>query len=534
MNTLDSALARQPALPRFLCHIYQRLKQGHLNIVTGAGISIDAGVPSWVELLERLAEESLQLKQDLGVHKKSGLTPEYLGQIIYHRHAEFDRTQTVAIDKEVSINHGWAEAIHQALYKNVGSEIEETIKKHPYLEELQRLVRKVPFVINFNFDDILAQTVGYCKKRDKDHVSYSVEWRPPLADRKKHTTIYHVNGLLPQVALKKRSPNLIFTEDSFADAIARAPGVSAEYLFMRFVQNTMLILGHSLSDSSLKNYLRQNRDKYPSNHHYMIYWLKDEVTLSDGQRKDIFDANLELYNVITIFMTSDEIRLFLKLINSEERDFRDSLDDMGEDVRSSYHYYIVGPVASGKSSLLENLRCFGTFEEWTQLPPPELYMSFDKLTDEQKITVDDFIYKELKEKNSRFSKCDIGFHFMDRAPLDLYAFSLSDEENKKKTSALRRNVTKGKVLQVGEIIFLTANGKELVKRNYCRGRAPGEAGEASYLEKQSNDLREIYNPTVIFETDTESAQLIAKKVVRHVLFDAYDPVNLETIMKRYE
>ena len=86
MNEIDAAINRQPQLTRFLCHIYQRLHQQRLNLVTGAGISVDAGVPLWYGLLERLAENSKELQDDLLAHRKAGLTPEYLGQIIYHRH----------------------------------------------------------------------------------------------------------------------------------------------------------------------------------------------------------------------------------------------------------------------------------------------------------------------------------------------------------------------------------------------------------------------------------------------------------------
>ena len=51
LDKLYAAISRNPRLPRYLCHLYQRLNLGRLNLVTGAGISIDANVPSWKELL---------------------------------------------------------------------------------------------------------------------------------------------------------------------------------------------------------------------------------------------------------------------------------------------------------------------------------------------------------------------------------------------------------------------------------------------------------------------------------------------------
>ncbi|RMR13610.1 SIR2 family protein [Pseudomonas syringae group genomosp. 3] len=532
MDDLTAAITRQPALPRFMCHIFQRVKQQRLNLVTGAGISIDAGVPDWYGLLERLAATPSALAGDYLVHKTAGLTPEYLGQIIYNRRRNTD-DDNYSILEDATVNHGWAASIHDAIYKNVPEDLAEVLANHPYLSELKDLAKKLSFVINFNFDDILAQAISFHPQRVDELRSCSVEWRPALLDRPNHTTIYHVNGLLPQVSLKKRSPKLIFTEDSFADAMARSPGVSAEYIFMRFVQNTMLIVGHSLADASLKNYLRLNRDKSPANHHYMIHWINNESALSSEQQQDIFSANLDLYNVFTIFLTSREMNSFFALLNLDERDFAHKLDAMGEDQRSRWHYYIVGPVAAGKSSLLEHLRCFDTHEEWTRPPPPEMYKSFDKLSEEENTKVDNFIYAELKEKNRRMLEAKIGFHFMDRGPLDLYAFSKDQKENKKKTADMKSIITRDRSWQNGEIIFLEAKGSTLVSRNYLRGRTPEKSGQEEYFDAQTQTLKDIYNPSFIFDTEGQTPGQIARRVVRRVLLKHYSPTNLSEIMERY-
>ncbi|MFI8607943.1 SIR2 family protein [Pseudomonas sp. NPDC077649] len=532
MDDLTAATLRQPSLPRFLCHLYQRLQQERLNLVTGAGISIDAGVPNWYGLLERLAATPTALAGDYLAHKTAGLTPEYLGQIIYNRRRNIE-DDSFNESEEATVNHDWASSIHEAIYKDVPKNVADLFEKHPYLTELRDLAKKIPFVINFNFDDILAQAISYNPKRESQSRSYSVEWRPALLDRSNHTTIYHVNGLLPQVSLKKRSPRLIFTEDSFADAMARAPGVSSEYIFMRFVQNTMLIVGHSLADASLKNYLRLNRDKSPANHHYMIHWISDVASLSCEQQSDIFNANLDLYNVFTIFLTSAEMKSFFSLLGLDKRTFSNRLDEMGEDRRSRWHYYIVGPVAAGKSSLLEHLRCFDTHEEWTQPPPPEMYRSFDTLSEEEAKKVDSFVYSELKEKNNRMHSAPVGFHFMDRGPLDLYAFSKDIEEKKKKTSEMKSVITRHREWQNGEIIFLEANASTLVSRNYSRGRSPDQSGKEDYLDAQTKALKAIYNPKFVFNTEGQTPGQIAKRVVRRVLLKNYDPTNLMNIMDQY-
>lgn len=541
IDKLKAAIARDPRLPRYACHLYQRLKLNRLNLVTGAGISVDANVPAWKELLRRLAEIDDKLPDELKTHEDAGLQPEYLGQIIYHR---FNRVCPITAEdtepdlRSAQIEYKWGDAIYEAIYRDVALEINDVLDKHPYLGQLRDLARRVPLIINFNFDDLLAHAIG---KQIKEGTpggeagnALSVTWQPPLTDRPNLTTVYHVNGILPRVDLKKRSPQLIFTEDSFADARARAPGVNAEYLFLRFVQNTMLLIGHSLADSSLKNYLRQNRDKSPANHHYMIHWIKSDGEYSEQRRADIFEANLELYNLVTIFLTSDEIKEFLQMLNLDKRKFLDIIKGAEPDRRAIYHYYIVGPVAAGKSTLLEHLRCFETLEEWTRPPPKEMYLASTKIGEPEQQVIDEFLYQELKEKNRRMQAADVGFYFVDRAPLDLYAFTPTDDEIKRKSRELRELFTPHEPLQEGEIIFIVAGPKTLVKRNMTRGRPPEKAGKEEYFVGQIQKLKEVYRPSFILSTDEYNASEVARKVARHVLLDDYTPADLQSVISRYE
>lgn len=295
----------------------------------------------------------------------------------------------------------------------------------------------------------------------------------------------------------------------------------------------MLLVGHSLGDSSLKNYLRRNHEKRPANHHYLLHWMPHSDSMSETRRQDIFEANLELYNLITIFLTSEEIRELFKLLNQSEREVRDFLDDQQPDKRSNYHFYIAGPVAAGKSTLIEQLRCFNTFEEWTRPPPKLMYRSADQLSAEEKAEVDDFLWRELKEKNRRMEQAPVGFHFMDRAPLDLYAFSKDDNENKDKTQNIRNIVIRDSQLKNGAVVFITASGKHLVQRNLKRGRDPETSGTDQYLEKQSDKLKDIYSPNIELLTDELCAGELARRVARIALLENYSPVDLQKIMDRF-
>ena len=537
---LEDAIKRQSNLGRYLCHIYQRMEQGDLSLITGAGISMDVGVPGWMELVDRLAEEPSDLAQDIKHLKQKGLSLEYLGQILYHRLKSGIEDEIEDKDsqerREAHLRNKWATSIQKAIYRDVPRYYDEILQKHPYLSEIRDFSRKLSLIINFNFDDILDESIGHQIKQSRHDETrqFTVVWNPPLVERAKTTTIYHVNGVLPRGMLRKRSPQLIFTENSFEDAMQRSPGVSNEYISLRFVQNTVLIVGHSLSDRSLKNYLRRSREKAPANHHYMIYWISECGAFTTEQRRDIFDANLELYNLITIFLTSCEINQFFQILNSESRDFRDTIDKMEPDQRHRFHYYIAGPVAVGKSSMIEHLRCFNTFEEWNRPPPEEMFRNHKTLTEEESKLVNDFVYGELKEKNIKMCNAGVGFHFMDRAPLDLYAFSSDGSENIKKTQELEDRVTRDKAFQSGEIVFLEAKGDTLVTRNLGRGREPGTAGSAEHFEKQSTKIKLTYDPSFVLSTEQVDPGHLAQRVARRALMGPYEVVDLSAIMDRHK
>ena len=123
---------------------------------------------------------------------------------------------------------------------------------------------------------------------------------------------------------------------------------------------------------------------------------------------------------------------------------------------------------------------------------------------------------------------------MDRAPLDLYAFSKSDAENLEKSKNIRALVTRDQSLQKGEILFIEASPATLVRRNMARGRPPKDAGSEEYFANQISGLKNVYQPSFVLSTEQHNTGEVARRVVRHVLLEAYRPTDLDKIIERYE
>lgn len=145
-------------------------------------------------------------------------------------------------------------------------------------------------------------------------------WRPQVTEPAHATTIYHINGILPHRRLAKRSEELVFTEDSFADAYVSVNTPVFEQHIYKMSSTTQLIVGHYLEDASLRNLLRTLRKRVPANVSYYIRY--DEGELSENDRQDIFQANLDVYNLITIFAGKAEIAELFSLLSLDSAQFQ--------------------------------------------------------------------------------------------------------------------------------------------------------------------------------------------------------------------
>lgn len=537
-NRLTAAFARQPHLERFIIHLRQRFQSKQLTMVLGAGASCEAGTPVWLDLVKRLQKRHIPLK-DPSPKSTSAFGPAFSLQVLrrrFEREVGKKRSKKwpgVPNDKIAELGRfEWYNEIKRELYRDVPKRLEDM--QHPYLPILGELIAECALTINFNFDDISDRAAqAYCERRKL--ANPHIVWKLPVAYRTKESTIFHINGYLPARAGKAASEELVLTEGAFAELLSQEMNYQSIAVLRAFAESTVLICGCSLEDTSLKAILRSSRSVNFGNYHYIIYHIAPAQKMGRQEIDDIFEANREVYNLVTIFLTSEEIsELFRLLVMDDHAEFEDVLQSYSPRMITRYYFYAVGAVGAGKTTLLRNLRSFVTYEEWTGAVPEEMYKDPTLLTVADRAKVQAFLRVQLRKKNSTMKNASPGFHIMDRAYLDQIAFSESNSENRDKITMLLDHVAVDG-FQDGQIVFLTAEQSTLEDRQWKRGRVPKPYGGQGYsgdtLGKQQTILDRIYSERWEYNSDIYEKDKLARKVAIDMLTSEYRPISF---MQRVE
>lgn len=541
-NPLTEAMAKQPQLSLWTTHLWQRLSEhGRLGLVLGAGVSYDAKIPMWTELVNRLAAAAGITPERLTLHKKERFTETFLAEILFRQHDSDQGKSVPNPDRYHShrVNSSWKQKIRECIYKDVGTKtLEELANEHIYLKGLATLVCKAGFTVTLNFDDIVDQAVTAHVEEmlnavpDTPIANPEIIYHPKIETRKHAPVIYHINGSLPRDELRRSSEHVILTEDAFADVLLSPNSQNAEFVINQFAVRTFLLLGISLSDNSVKNILRTSAKRNPANHHFIIFHEDESNPRPDDIRSDIFEVNLHVYNLVSIFLTTPQIKVLIDILNSPTAaQFDEALLALG--AKSTVHrkYYIVGSVASGKSSTIDALRCFTTYEEFSGRVPAEMYQDDNTLTPEEQKIVDDYLFPALIAKNRNMMRMHSGIRVMDRAFLDLFAFSKDGdavEINRKAIELKSRIQQYNKPFENGHLFFLWVSPEAVEERLLKRGTRKGGVGKTGFepetLLKQNEFLRQIYriDPPKALDTSNLTPGEVAKVIARRILLDSYE------------
>ena len=519
-----------------IVHMRQQLSREKFGLVFGAGIGVDLKFPSWNKLLEEIAKHpNVQAEQLISVSGSNSTT--LAQQLFQHYSAKIPLNGQTPRMREMELRAGWRTVVRESLYKGLPDDINELVRDDKYLKSLLPLIKKSPLTVTYNFDDTLQRLLLQDSKSKGDQTrGYRTLWS---GNAQLHSrsggVIYHPNGFLPFTRGERPSDHLVFSEDSFADQLIDSMAGRYASLATHFSQTTCLLIGLSLQDPTLKHLLRQSAINFPGHFHYFVKYVHDPSKQNSICDHAEGDANFNVYNLQTLFLTGEEINSLGALISAPENDFNSLAEEVVH--HYSFRYFVVGSVAAGKSTTVNYFRSLLTQDEWTEQRAPNMEKAPDLLTEEEKIEIDNWVAEQVNQKNlNLIDTANSGIHVIDRAPLDAFAFTLEKDMWKSKATLLRSAVAPGlateRKLVPGHVIFLQNDPDVMAERAISLHKNTN----AEKLRNQQNALLHVYkklkpeNGMTIINAFQKTPGEVAKEVANIIFREGYVEADMHQLL----
>ena len=268
--------------------ISEEVINNQASLFVGSGVSMNAGLPSWSQLLKPVAEElNLKIIPDSDLYA--------IAQYYVNKNSDAE------------------------LRKIVSRSINTTLVKNEILEQL----------LDVGFNSIW--TTNYDKSIENELTKRDIRYNAinddkNLASINKYDTvnIYKMNGDISDPS------NMVLTKRDYEQYVSKH-SLFLTYLRRELVANTFLFVGYSFKDDIVLNCLSAINEYLGAGNscHYAIMYLDDDTTPDFAY----FVTDLKLrYNIECLCMPKDDIPIFLQTLNSIVRENKVFISGAYDDV----------------------------------------------------------------------------------------------------------------------------------------------------------------------------------------------------------
>ncbi len=280
---------------RFLSELGGAYRSNDLVLFLGAGVSVEAGIPTWNNLLSSLLTELVSSKSEPGgdakdveqtvarLQRQHGLSPLLIARYIrVGLGAEFDKL------------------LSTVLYRDLKTPLQKHTKLLNSIAKICRPTRNGPSikaVVTYNFDDLLETRL------DELSIDYFSIYRESDVPKSHELGIYHVHGFLPRDIRRREIADslLVFSEEGY-HTVFMDPYSWSNIVQLNFLrQSTCLLIGLSAQDPNLRRLADFIARRIKSTRHFVI--LKREST-----EADMNSGAQELYDRISHGLQEEVLR----------------------------------------------------------------------------------------------------------------------------------------------------------------------------------------------------------------------------------
>jgi len=238
-----------------------------------------------------------------------------------------------------------------------------------------------------------------------------------------------------------------------------------------------------------------------------------------------------VYNLVTLFLTTEEIKDLARLLVLSDDEFDALCDAEPQGTGTEFKFYLTGPVGTGKTTTLEQLKSIATFDEWVDRRIPLLVRPHSELSSEERLQVDEWINQQFRKKNRRVSSSSQVIAVIDRSPLDPLYFVKDETGMARRAEELlewmvpaRGNI---RTIAPGHLIILQCDPRVLILRLAGRDKTYTLDQLGPQIEAV-NRMWKDQGASVINTTNLSQSQVV-KKVLEVILFQQYNAIDFHKI-----
>lgn len=269
--------------------LIRRLKTAYdkqdVSLFLGAGVSADAGVPLWDDLIHKLLINMINV--NLGVID-SEEDVEKISKLAYGDREDSPIIQMRYI-RSAFEDEEYFELVHKILYEKKPKRNTKLLKEIANLATPRRNHIGVKCIVTYNFDDLVEQNL-------KNKVAYKTIYREEDIPDINKLSVYHVHGFLPMEAETEDWKNceLVFSEEDYHKVYRDAYCWSNIVQLNAFRDSTCLFIGSSLTDPNMRRLLDVASRNEEKPRHFAIIKKKEHPMTGDKKQKELLQKYSEM------------------------------------------------------------------------------------------------------------------------------------------------------------------------------------------------------------------------------------------------